>query len=176
MSTVQRILASRANGARSKGPVSAEGKRKSSKNAITHGLLARNIVLSDESPEGFEAIMNDHLERLQPADGMELGLIEDMAASRYRFHRALAIETRLIENESATLPDSDSLDRMSNAFDTLAAKPALGLIHRYQTRLYLNYQRALQNMLLLRALARPNEPRIDPTPVLCLRAPDDVVL
>ena len=171
MSTIQRIIASRANGARSKGPVSAQGKVRSSQNAITHGLLALHIVMRDESSEGFEAVMTDHLDRLQPADGMEFGLVEDMVASRYRFHRALAIETRLIENESATLPDPDALDRMSNAFDALSAKPALGLIHRYQTRLYLNYQRALQNMLLLRALARPNEPRIEPESVLCLPAP-----
>jgi hypothetical protein len=31
-------------------------------------------------------------------------------------------------------------------------------LHRYQTRLHLNYQRALYNMLLLRAATVPNEP------------------
>jgi hypothetical protein len=31
-------------------------------------------------------------------------------------------------------------------------------MHRYQTRLHLNYQRALHNMLLLRAATVPNEP------------------
>ena len=117
MSTIIRILASRANGTHSNGPVSAEGKGRSSQNAITHGLLARHIVMS------------------------------------------LAIETRLVENEAATQPAPDSPDRMSNAFNVLSAKPALGLIHPYQTRLYLNYQRTIQHMLLLRVLARPNEPR-----------------
>jgi hypothetical protein len=40
----------------------------------------------------------------------------------------------------------------------LAAKPSLGLMHRYQTRLNLNYQRTLYNILLLRAATVPNEP------------------
>jgi hypothetical protein len=31
-------------------------------------------------------------------------------------------------------------------------------MHRYQTRLHLNYQRTLYNMLLLRAATVPNEP------------------
>jgi hypothetical protein len=52
----------------------------------------------------------------------------------------------------------DSLDRLANAFDNLAAKPSLGLMHRYQTRLNLNYQRTLYNILLLRAATVPNEP------------------
>jgi hypothetical protein len=161
MSSINRILSSRANGALSKGPVSAEGKRRASKNATTHGLLARHIVMRDESPEGFEAVMTDHLDRLQPADGMEFGMVEDMVASHWRLRRALAIETRMLDNEAAAQPAADPLDRITNAFNDLSAKPALGLMHRYQTRLTLNYQRALQNMFLLRALTVPNEPRSD---------------
>jgi hypothetical protein len=159
VSSLKRILASQANGARSKGPLTAEGKRRSSQNAISHGLLARHIVMREESPEGFEAVMNDHLTRLQPADGVELGMVEEMVASYWRLRRAWAIETRLLENETEAQTSGDSLDRMAKAFSDLAATPSLGLMHRYQTRLHLNYQRALYNMLLLRAATVPNEPR-----------------
>jgi hypothetical protein len=159
VSSLKRILASQANGARSKGSLTAEGKRRSSQNAISHGLLARHIVMREESPEGFEAVMNDHLTRLQPADGVELGMVEEMVASYWRLRRAWAIETRLLENETEAQTSGDSLDRMAKAFSDLAATPSLGLMHRYQTRLHLNYQRALYNMLLLRAATVPNEPR-----------------
>ena len=159
MSSLKRILASQANGARSKGPLTAEGKRRSSQNAISHGLLAKHIVMREESPEVFEAVMTDHLTRLQPADGVELGMIEEMVASYWRLRRAWAIETRLLENEADAQTSGDSLDRMAKAFTALADKPALGLMHRYQTRLHLNYQRALYSMVLLRTAAVPNEPR-----------------
>src|ERR1035441_2142526 len=82
-----------------------------------------------------------------------------MVASYWRLRRAWAIETRLLENETEAQTSGDSLDRMAKAFSDLAATPSLGLMHRYQTRLHLNYQRALYNMLLLRAATVPNEPR-----------------
>src|ERR1035437_3733534 len=81
MSSLGRILSSRGNGARSTGPVTAEGERRSSQNATSHGLLARPIVIRDASPEGFEAVLSGRLDRLQPADGMEFGLVEEMVAS-----------------------------------------------------------------------------------------------
>ena len=158
MSSNRRILASRTNGARSIGPVTAEGKRRSSQNAVSHGLLGRQIVMRDESSECFEVVMSDHLDRLQPADGMEFGMVEEMVASHWRLRRAWAIEARLLDNEADAQSASDPLDRLANAFADLAAKPSLGLMHRYQTRLHLNYQRALHNMLLLRGATVPNEP------------------
>jgi hypothetical protein len=172
VSSLKRILASQANGARSKGPLTAEGKRRSSQNAISHGLLAKHIVMREESPEVFEAVMTDHLTRLQPADGVELGMIEEMVASYWRLRRAWAIETRLLENETDAQTSGDSLDRMTKAFSDLAATPSLGLMHRYQTRLHLNYQRALYNMLLLRAATVPNEP----SPISEHRGTDDRLL
>jgi len=159
VTSLKRILASQANGARFKGPLTAEGKRRSSQNAISHGVLAKHIVMHNESPEGFEAVMKDHLTRLQPADGVELGMVEELVASYWRLRRAWAIETRLLENETEAQASGDSLDRMAKAFTGLADKPALGLMHRYQTRLHLNYQRALYNMLVPRAATVPNEPR-----------------
>ena len=73
MSSLRRILASRENGRRSRGPVTAAGKESSSQNALRHGLLARCVVLESESGEGFAALLQQHLDRLQPADGVELG-------------------------------------------------------------------------------------------------------
>jgi hypothetical protein len=158
MSSIRRINASRANGALSQGPVTVLGKQRSSQNAVSHGLLARQVVMRDESPEAFRIVASQHLDRLQPADGMELGLIEEMVASHWRLRRAWAIETRALDNETDNQPPGDPLDRMTAAFMDLASKPSLGLMHRYQTRLHLNYQRALHNLLLLRAASVPNEP------------------
>jgi hypothetical protein len=158
MSSLKRILTSRANGARSRGPVTLEGNRRSSRNALAHGLLARCTLMQGESPKALQALLNEHLDRLEPADGVEFGMVQEMVAAYWRLCRAWAIETRTFDNQVAAQPAGGELDRMTSAFADLAAKPTAALLHRYETRLHLIYHRALQSLLLLR-LARPNEPR-----------------
>lgn len=115
--------------------------------------------MDKESLASFEALWLQHLDSLQPVGGVELGMVEDMVASYWRMRRAWAIETRMLQ-DAANIQEgeSDPLGRIAAAFTTLAASPALALMHRYETRLHLVYQRSLHNLLLLRALAVPNEP------------------
>ena len=158
MSSLRRIASSRANGRRSKGPVTASGKLRSSENALRHGLLARYLVLDDESPEAFQSVLAHHIERIRPVDSLELGLVEEMVAAWWRGRRSWAIETEML-CEAARDPASPPapIGRMTAAFKGLAASPALPLMHRYETRLHMIYQRAFHNLLLLRA-AIPIEP------------------
>ena len=158
MSSLRKIESARANGARSHGPVTAEGKQRSAQNAMRHGLLARCVVLDNEAREGFDALFELHLDRLQPADGVEFGFIEEMVSSYWRMRRAWAIETRLLQKRLDDQPGADELSRLAGAFENLAASQSIGLIHRYETRLHCMYQRALKNLLLLRKAGMPNEP------------------
>ncbi len=159
MSSSRRIESSRANGARSRGPVTPHGKKNSSRNAVRHGLLAGCLLLEGESAENFQAVFNQHLDRLQPADGVEYALVEEMAAAYWRLHRNWAVETRLWQNQAdelRTIPDT--LDRFTGAFNQLASGDTLRLAHRYETRLHNIYQRSLRTLLLLRTAKVPNEP------------------
>ena len=159
MSSLRRILSSRANGALSRGPQTPESKQISASNALRHGLLSECVVLPGESRQGFDDLLTAHLDRLGPVDGVEFGMIEEMAASYWRLRRAWAIETSLLTTELDSQHPAGDLIRLAAAFRALASSPELALLHRYETRLHLMYQRALHNMLLLRATAvLPNEP------------------
>jgi hypothetical protein len=114
--------------------------------------------MEKESLESFEALLTQHLDSLQPADGVEFGMVEEMVSSYWRMRRAWAIETRMLEDASNAQAESDPVGSIAAAFTSLAASPALALMHRYETRLHLVYQRSLHNLMLLRALAVPNEP------------------
>src|SRR5258708_599717 len=96
MSSLRRILASRANGALSRGPVTPEGKRPSSYNPLAHGLLSDCVVLPGESAETFEDLLTQYLERFGPVDAVEFGMIEEMAASYWRLRRSWAMENKLL--------------------------------------------------------------------------------
>ena len=78
MSTINQVSASRANGARSLGPVTPEGKKRSLMNAVRHGLLARCVVLDNESRDCFDQVVTQYLECFRPANDVELGMIEEM--------------------------------------------------------------------------------------------------
>jgi hypothetical protein len=158
LSTLNRILASRANGAISRGPQTAEGKRHSSLNATRHGLLAKSVVLENESADAFRELVKQHLARFGPADDIELAFLEEMAVTFWRQRRAWAIETQLLQNGVDGSAEESEVARIAAAFASLASTPSLGLLHRYEARLHRMYQRALHNLLLLRALELPNEP------------------
>jgi hypothetical protein len=158
MSSLRRINASRANGARSRGPITAEGQERSSANAIRHGLLAKCVVLENESGPCFDDLVAQHTERFAPVDGVEFGMIEEMVAAYWRMRRAWAIENRLMEKALRNQPPGDEAARIAAAFSELAASPELNLLHRYEARLHRMYQRALYNLVFLGECELPNEP------------------
>jgi hypothetical protein len=157
MSSLRRITASRANAARSTGPITPEGKERSAANATRHGLLAKCVVLENESAPCFDNLVAEHTARFAPADGVEFGMIEEMAAAYWRMRRAWAIENRLMEKALRNQPPGDEAARIAAAFSELAATPELNLLHRYEARLHRIYQRALFNLTLLGERELPNE-------------------
>ena len=86
-------------------------------------------------------------------------MIEEMTAAYWRLRRAWAIENRLLESGMENRTEEGEISRMAAAFGELAATPQFGLLHRYETRLHVMYQRALHNLVLLRSSAVRNEPR-----------------
>ncbi len=159
MSSKRRKIASRANGARSRGPITPAGKTRSSRNAIRHGLMAKCVVLQNESREGFDSLLAGFVERFAPADGVELGLVEEMLSAFWRQRRAWAIETRIMDDAISTQPPShDELTRLTDGFTSIAAQPPLELMHRYETRLHRIFQRALANLILMRSLQELTPP------------------
>ena len=134
-------------------------------NALRHGLLSKCVLLPDESKEVFAAVLNQHLAKLEPADGPEHSAVEEMVACIWRQRRLWAIETRLLANAAAKRPETDPLDCIVGAFSDLAKGPELTPVHRYDGRLHRMHQRALQNLFLL-SDSEPDQPGQDDQPNL----------
>jgi hypothetical protein len=158
MSSLRHILASRANGARSRGPKTPQGKLRSSKNAIRHGLLARSLDFSDESQQEFQALLTDHMERFSPTTAAEVRLVEEMVAAAWRLRRVWAAETRLFNNAIGEQNSPGEPAPLAAAFSTLASSPDCHLLARYETRFRNIYQRGLRSLLLAKTTNLPNEP------------------
>jgi hypothetical protein len=158
----------RANGAKSRGPTTAEGKEKSSRNSLKHGLTAGsgNILLDSEDPDEFEEVFNKLLGIHEPARPAEKDLVEEMGVARWRIRRIRTIETGLINAEILTqAAKSDTPDpgaHLASAYRALSDDShSLALASRYEARLQRTYDRAYKTLRELQQ-ARKSEPPQEP--------------
>ncbi|MCB1882809.1 MAG: hypothetical protein KDG89_02260 [Geminicoccaceae bacterium] len=84
--------ASRTNGARSRGPLSEAGRRRSSQNAVRHGLRSKAPVLGAEDARHLAALRSDLLRRWPVATPMERHWLERLVACHLRQEKLEAIE------------------------------------------------------------------------------------
>jgi hypothetical protein len=160
---------SRANGAKSRGPTTDEGKEKSSRNAIKHGLTAGsgNILLDCESQDEFDEVQKKLLGIHAPATPAEKDIVEEMIAARWRTRRMWTIETNLLNVEILTQQSNPSVSEgdpgihLAMAFRTLADDSrSLALASRYEARLQRVYDRAYKTLRELQQTRKsaPKEP------------------
>jgi hypothetical protein len=148
----KRTHASRANGKLSRGPVTPAGLLRASANSTRHALLAENLVLDDESKDVFALLHQEFIDRLNPTDGIEVCLVEDLASTVWRQRRLVAIETHLFKEAAAKRPEQTYLGRIGGAFSDLCRTPEIHLLDRYESRLHRMFQRTLKNLEVLRRI------------------------
>ncbi len=168
--------AARANGARSRGPVTPEGKAISARNATRHGMLAQFVVLPNEDETVFRQLFDMLIERFSPVDDIELSAIEEMAAAHWRCRRVIAIEYTILNTALAACSGKVTFADTAAIFTDPAHLPTLTQLQRYETRVQNIYQRALRTLVLLRKLpkqapatvaepeAQPNAQPVAPVP------------
>jgi len=153
MRTPAQQAASRANAARSTGPRTAAGKRRSAQNALRHGLLARATVLENESRCGFEEMLRQYTKHFAPRDAAQERAVEQMCSATWRRRRLWSLERDAFELDLAGQASPDELGRTPNAFDPLTRNsPQFLLLNRYEASIDNTFHRSLA-----RLLARPKK-------------------
>jgi hypothetical protein len=151
--TSAQSAASRDNGARSAGPVTAEGKVASARNAVRHGLAGASFfLLPDEDPEDYARHEALWLRTLDPTDLAE----RDAALAAVR---AMWREIRADRLEAQVLGELFAADAIEDADEARAAKQmgwrALSTLLRYRARLQREHDRGLAALDALRHRPRP---------------------
>ena len=94
---------------KSGGPQTPEGKERSSRNALTHGLSAKQVlILPDETREEYEETRQGWWEEFTPEDYSEKRLVEQVVLNDWLLKRA---NRRLLEAEAAD-PELQDLHRI----------------------------------------------------------------
>jgi hypothetical protein len=158
----------RTNGAKSRGPTTPEGKEKSSRNALKHGLTAGsgNVLLDCEDPVQFDETIDKLLGIHEPATPAEEDIVEEMVAARWRIRRMWTIETNLLNVEILTQQSNPSVSEgdpgihLAMAFRTLADDShSLALASRYESRLQRVYDRAYKTLRELQQARKSESPK-----------------
>ena len=162
MRTKAQIEASRRNGAKSHGPITPEGKQRSSQNALKHGLSARTVVLCTESFALFEQLEQDYIDSFEPCTIRELHLVQHMAVAEWRMRRAWAVETAITDK---CLADHKAQDDRENGdcdndfrlgVNQTRIDKDLANVQRSETRFERTQARAFAQFERLRKLRPPD--------------------
>ena len=104
MSSLTKSESARINGAKSRGPKTEAGRKRSSQNAIKHGLTSQTLVLPAEDPDEFHQLLTSYLDQFQPHGPAELHLVHDMVAAKWRLQRLAIIENPTLRRVHRTRP------------------------------------------------------------------------
>ena len=166
-SSIRRINASRSNGARSAGPITLEGKQRSALNSVTHGLDARTLILPGESGDTYDQLLAAYIETFQPVGRVELDLVMEMVAARWRQRRAWVLETATLnrqmdrdaENRDEEDESPDHATCLAIAHRSLCDNSrALDRAQRTEARMARMFERSLALLLRLQSV-RSNPPK-----------------
>src|ERR1700676_2285969 len=100
---------------RSAGPRTPKGKQF---NAIKHGILARGLVLPNESRAEFESLRNGLWEDLKPQGTMEEEVLTDLVMNRWNKRRLLRAKNAEIAESVEFLEFDRSMAQQAKAWDS----------------------------------------------------------
>jgi hypothetical protein len=86
----------RANAQHCTGPRTEDGKRRSSLNALRHGLTGQTIVLPSEDLAAYQRHTQRFSEDLQPKGVVEEQLVQALSDASWRLNRVAALENNLL--------------------------------------------------------------------------------
>ena len=90
-----RAAVNRRNAALSTGPRSEEGKRRSSLNALRHGLTGQTVVLPEDDLTAYQKHCAQFHAELKPQGLLETKAVQTMADTYWRLDRIRAMENNL---------------------------------------------------------------------------------
>ena len=103
MTSFRQLNANRRNSRHSTGPVTEEGKKRSRRNAVRHGLTAETVIDALEDADDYAAFELSLTEDYDAQSATERELVLRLASLLWRLRRATAIETGLFKIQARHL-------------------------------------------------------------------------
>jgi len=147
MPSQRQIAANRLNAQKSTGPRTPEGKARSSRNALKHGVHSRRLTFTTDDVLGLRASLAAHRAEFRPVGPREHAVVLQIAVAEWGCRRQRSAETALFNQPSA----ADDVDPF------LRNLSALNHLTRVESRFHRLYLRALNNLHRLQKSRRRRE-------------------
>ena len=134
MPSEAQIAANRRNAEKSTGPKTAEGKEKSRRNALRHGLFAQAVVLAPEDEAAYQQLCHKFFDEYKPATATEATLVQLLADTSWRLNRIPQLEDVVLADP--TQSSQDAIDQIAK----------LGLYFSRLSRQFLNTVKQLREI------------------------------
>ncbi len=178
MATDKQIAANRRNAQKATGPKSAEGKFKSSLNALRLGLYSHTFIIKTEDEQVFQNFSAGFIDEFKPQTPSELELLEQLISIAWRRHRLAGLINQRVNNaintvaaqcahtvtptETAPNPAAplDPIHITLLAYERLEdEKPSFARQEAQETRLCSLFQRTLSRLQQSRKITEPQKIR-----------------
>jgi hypothetical protein len=106
---INRAEINKANAQHSTGPKTADGKARSSLNALRHGLTGQLVVMPTEDLEAYQSHLNSFTDEYHPKGATEAHLVQALADASWRLNRVAALETNLLSLAAVGDPLADAM-------------------------------------------------------------------
>ena len=106
MTSFRQVEANRRNALKSTGPLTTEGKQKSRRNAVRHGLTAETVIGALEDAEDYSAFEAAIIADYDAQSAVERELLLRLASLLWRLRRATTMETGLFDIQTSQLEKS----------------------------------------------------------------------
>src|SRR5229473_546559 len=95
MKQSDRAEVNRKNAAKSTGPVTPEGKRRSSLNGLRHGLTGQTVLLPEDDMTAYQKASREFYTELKPTGLLERKAVQTIVDTHWRLDRIRAMENNL---------------------------------------------------------------------------------
>jgi hypothetical protein len=146
----------RANAQHSTGPRTEEGKKKSSLNALRHGLTGQIVVMPTDDLEAYRRHLESFTNEYNPKGATEENLTQSLADTSWRLNRVAALESNLLSLATGTTGDPLQ-DAMNIAAALESQTKALANLSMHTQRLSRQFERAVKQLRELQKVRKERE-------------------
>ena len=146
MSTPHRNKINKKNSHHSTGPKTQAGKKRSSLNALRHGLTGQIVVMPTEDLAAYQSHLKSFEDEYNPQGATETNLVQALADTSWRLNRVASLETNLLTlGMTHASPITDAPQQIQDAMSIAAAlesqSKALSNLSLHSQRLSRQFER-----------------------------------